>query len=90
MWKLIKENHPELIKEAEFRYIWAYIYVLDKIIISKEKPKKSDYLKALKFVKRNALKIFLNPYFSAKRKLAIFALLVNKKTYKKLIYKINK
>ncbi|MBQ6143013.1 MAG: glycosyltransferase [Clostridia bacterium] len=89
-FEFIKENHPELIKEAEFRYIWAYIYVLDKIIISKEKPKKSDYLKALKFVKRNALKIFLNPYFSAKRKLAIFALLVNKKIYKKLIYKINK
>ena len=89
-FEFIKENYPELIKEAEFRYIWAYIYVLDKIILSKEITKKSDYLKALKFIKRNALKIFLNPYFSAKRKLAIFVLLVNKKIYKKLIYKINK
>ncbi len=86
----IKEKYPELIKEAEFRYIWAYIYVLDKIIITKNKVKNDDYLKALNFVKKNALKIFLNPYFSVKRKLAILALLINKKIYKKLVCKINK
>ena len=86
----IKENYPEFIKEAEFRYIWSYIYVLDKMIVSKEKPEMTDYLTALKFVRKNALKIFLNPYFSVKRKLAILVLFVNEKIYKKLVFKINK
>lgn len=89
-FEFIKENYPELIKEAEFRYIWAYIYVLDKIIVSRSKVKHSDYLRALNFVRKSALKIFLNPYFSLKRKVAVFVLLINKEIYKKLVCKINR
>ena len=86
----VKKHYPKLIKEAEFRYIWSYTYVLDKMIVSKNKVNKSDYDKAIKFIKKNILKIIFNPYFSLKRKIVSFVLMVNENLYKKLIIKVNK
>ena len=60
------------------------------MIVSKNKVSKSDYDKALKFIKKNILKIIFNPYFSLKRKIVSCVLMVNENLYKKLIIKVNK
>ena len=86
----IKKHYPKLIKEAEFRYFWSYTYVLDKMIVSKNKVSKSDYDKALKFIRKNIFKIIFNPYFSLKRKIVSCVLMINENLYKKLIIKVNK
>ncbi len=86
----VKKHYPKLIKEAEFRYIWSYTYVLDKMIVSKNKVNKSDYDKALKFIRKNIFKIIFNPYFSLKRKIVSCVLMMNENLYKKLIIKVNK
>ena len=86
----VKKHYPKLIKEAEFRYFWSYTYVLDKMIVSKNKVNKSDYDKAIKFIKKNILKIIFNPYFSLKRKIVSCVLMINENLYKKLIIKVNK
>lgn len=86
----VKKHYPKLIKEAEFRHIWSYIYVLDKMIVSKNKVSKSDYDKALKFIRKNIFKIIFNPYFSLKRKIVSCVLMMNENLYKKLIIKVNK
>lgn len=86
----VKKHYPKLIKEAEFRHIWSYTYVLDKMIVSKDKVSKSDYDKALKFIRKNIFKIIFNPYFSLKRKIVSCVLMMNENLYKKLIIKVNK
>lgn len=86
----VKKHYPKLIKEAEFRHIWSYTYVLDKMIVSKNKVSKSDYDKALKFIRKNIFKIIFNPYFSLKRKIVSCMLMMNENLYKKLIIKVNK
>lgn len=86
----VKKHYPKLIKEVEFRHIWSYTYVLDKMIVSKNKVSKSDYDKALKFIRKNIFKIIFNPYFSLKRKIVSCVLMMNENLYKKLIIKVNK
>lgn len=84
----IKNNFPELLEEAKFRYFWSYIYVLDKMIKSKAKVRKQDYRRAVNFIKKNFKNIISNPYFSSKRKIAVFVLMISEKIYKKLVMKL--
>ena len=84
---MVKNNFPKLVKEAEFRYIWSFIYVLDKMILSSTSVPKEDYNKAFKFVKKNAYKIFTNPCFSFKRKFATAVFILSENLYKKMVRK---
>lgn len=85
---VVKDNYPELLEEAKFRYFWSYIYVFDKMIKSKTKVRRQDYNRALCFIKKNFKNIIFNPYFSKKRKIAVCALMVSEKIYKKLVMKL--
>ncbi len=87
---VVKRKFPDLIKEAEFRYMWSFIYVLDKMISCTNPVPKEEYKKALEFVKKNACKILRNPCFSFKRKLAISMLLLNENLYKKMVSESSK
>lgn len=84
----VKEKCPKLLEEAKFRYYWSYIYVFDKMIKSKAKVCKKDYDKARIFIKKNFKNIISNRYFSTKRKIAVCALMVSEKIYKKLVTKL--
>lgn len=85
---VVKEKYPPLLEEAEFRYYWSYVYVLDKMIKSKGKVRKEDYNKAFGFIKKNFRNIVFNRYFSTKRKVALCVLMISKKIYKKLVTKL--
>ncbi len=85
---VVKNEFPDLLEEAKFRYYWSYVYVLDKIIKSKSKVNARDYKRAINFIKKNFKNIISNRYFSAKRKIAIFALMISEKIYKKLVMRL--
>ena len=88
--KKVKNFFPHMIRAAEFRYLWAYTYVMDRMVISDSIVPEEDFKKAFYFIRKNILKIFLNPYFSFKRKAATAILLINKEIYKNMIIKLNK
>lgn len=81
----VMQNYPELEPQAMFRYLWAHMYVLDKIILSKNLNGTNEYKNVVNFLKKNAWKIITNPCFTRNRKIATIALLINKNIYKKLV-----
>lgn len=88
--KTTEKNFPNILKAAEFRYLWAYTYVMDRMLLSNSAVPEEDIKKAYCFIRKNILKIILNPYFSFKRKIATVILLINKRIYKNIIIKLNK
>lgn len=88
---MVSEKFPNLKEVAKFRHLWAYTYVIDKIMLSENSENYlEDFKKAFNFIKKNILQIIFNPYFSLKRKIAVMVLLINKKIYKKMIMTVNK
>lgn len=83
--KLVEEKCPKLKKEAEFRLLWAFMCVLDKMIMTNDFSDFEKYKKILKTLKKNKIKILLNPCFSLHRKIGMVCLFLNDKLYKALI-----
>ena len=90
--KFVEKNCPQLRRQAEFRLMWAFMYVLDKMILTENLHKEdmSKYLEIIKILKKSTREILLNPYFSAKRKLGIVTLWLNENLYKRLIFKYSR
>ena len=87
--KFVEKNCPELKKQAEFRFLWAFMYVLDKMILT-ENLQKDDfkkYTEIIKLLRKNFVKILINPYFTKTRKLGMSVLYLNENLYKKLVTK---
>ena len=82
-----KEKFPFLIKEAEYRYFWSYMCVIDRMILGGINSNDNDYIKLTDFIKRNKFNILKNPYFGIKRKLGLIALIVSEKIYRNLVLK---
>ncbi len=83
--KLVEEKCPKLKKEAEFRLLWAFMCVLDKMIMTDDFSDFEKYKKILKTLKKNKTKILLNSCFSLHRKIGMVCLYLNDKLYKALI-----
>lgn len=79
--KLIKKEFPDLKSQAEFRLLWSYTYVLDKIILSPNFNNSSTYKKIVSQLRRLTLNILLNPFFSAKRKAVTVLFLISPRFY---------
>lgn len=85
--KFVEENCPELKKQAEFRLLWAFMYVFDKMILTENLQKEDlkKYVEIEKLLKKNMMKILFNPYFSNVRKIGMSVLYFSEKSYKKLV-----
>lgn len=81
----VEKNFPNFKCLAESRLIWAYIYILDKMILSENFDSWNEYKIVVGFLKRNVLKIVFNSFFSFKRKVSIICLLMNKGLYSSFI-----
>ena len=90
--KLLEANVllEELIKEAEYRYFWSYMCVIDRMITGGISFDDNNYTQSVDFLRKNKLKILSNPYFSIKRKLGLVILMISKKVYRKIVLKNNK
>lgn len=82
-FEFIKNNYNFALKQAEFRFFWSYLALIDKIIWSDANFQ--EFKNILKFVKKNKFSIISNKYFTLKRKMLFVLLLVNINLYKKVI-----
>ena len=71
-------------KEAEFRRIWAYFHVYDKMILSQRTGAIQEQ-EIVTWLKRNIGKILKNPYVGTKRKISACGLWVNRRIYQRII-----
>ena len=87
VFDFVKKFSPSLVKAAQYRRYWSYLYVLDKMILCGMNKNDKEYYKIKKFIKRNICNIISNPYFSLKRKLGALMVIFNEGFYKKMILK---
>ena len=87
--EFVKEKYPEFTKQAEFRYIWSHMYVLDKMIADDEFSNIDEYKTVVSFLRKNIFKILSMPWFTSKRKLASIILLFSSNLYEKVSRKNN-
>lgn len=79
--EFVKSNFPDLFKPAEFRLLWSYTYVLDKMILSENFDDYESYKNILKILQKSIMKFVLNPFFSLKRKLVMLIFWASPKMY---------
>ena len=89
-YDMISKKFPDLIDVAEFRLIWANMYLLDKIVSSDTIEYSQEYRKISKDLKKNIFKILKNPIFSFKRKFAMVVFYFSKTLYIRMVIKNNK
>lgn len=84
-FNLVKNDFSELTKQAEFRLLWSYTYVFDKMLLSENFENFEEYKRTLAFLRKNTLKFVLNPFFSLKRKFVTLILFVSPRLYEVLL-----
>lgn len=82
---LVKEKFPKLISQAEFRLLWSYTYVFDKMLLSTSFNKDENYKSVYSKLRKETPNILLNPYFSLKRKAVMIILFFSPKFYSFLL-----
>lgn len=83
--KVVAKKFPSILKEAEFKLIWAYFVVLDRMLIEDKYWELEQYKKVRRFLKRNVVHVIKNEYFYAARKIGAIALLINVRLYRALL-----
>lgn len=81
----VKSKYPKHIKVIEYKYIGAYLYLLDQLIIMDRNTVIDEYIKVKKYITKNILKILTNPYIITKRKIALIIFLICPKLYKRIV-----
>ncbi len=83
--ELVKKDFADLTKQAEFRLMWAYTYVFDKMVLSENLEDPQSYEEVLKKLRANTPQMLMNSCFSLRRKAAMLALWRCPGLYKKLL-----
>ena len=82
--EFVKENVPELLPQAELRYLWAHTVFMDKLI-KVDNPDKKLYDDILKEIRHNIFLILKNPFFTFQRKVGALILSISPSIYKKVL-----
>ena len=77
----VEDKFQELRKQAEFRFLWSYMHVFDKMILSENFTDFENYNKVLSKLKSQTFSVLKNPFFSLKRKFVSLVWLVSPKLY---------
>lgn len=77
----VKEKYPALYQAAQCRYLWAYFYVLDRMMISPESVDPVEKQKIIRELRKNTWNILRNSHFQNTRKIAALALCVHESLY---------
>lgn len=81
----VKKNIPELENQAMFRYLWAHMIVMDKLIKSNIDNYREVYENVFNVIKSNIMFILKNPLFSNKRKVSTLVLMASPRIYNKIL-----
>lgn len=82
-FEFIKTRHPYAMKQAEFRFFWSHLALIDKMIWSHSDSESLEHI--LQFVKKNKFNILKNRYFTFKRRLMFILMIISIDFYKKFI-----
>lgn len=88
--QFVKEQHPELMPQAEFRLFWAHFVVVDRILELDNYKSNIYYQQARRFLRRNILRILKNKYFTKNRRVAAVLFFLSDKIYRKVLIKNKK
>lgn len=83
--EFVRVNFEDLVKQAEFRLLWSYTYVFDKMVLSRDFDDYKSYKEMLDVLRKNTFKMLINPFFLLKRKLAMLILLISPRLYETLL-----
>lgn len=86
-YEYVSKNFLILEKEAFFRLSHSYFVVFDKMLLEDDYSKLEEYDNVVKFLRRNAVKIFRNNIFRKGRRIAALALLIDVRLYRTLLIK---
>ena len=81
-YDVIMAADSQLKPEAQYRLLWAYFEVLDKYINS-GRPQEFASVEAqvIAYLRSHGMDVIRNPYFRKSRKIAMIALMLNKRFY---------
>lgn len=79
--QLVKKRFPGLRRQAEFRLMWSYMFVFDKMLLSENFTDFESYKQVLAQLRRQTFSVLVNPIFSLKRKVVGLILLVSPRLY---------
>ena len=82
--KLVSQAYPDLTEAAEYRALWAYYYVLDKMEISKDLSESDRHEKKriVSYLRKHTISIIKNRFFLRTRKIAACVLLFSEGIYR--------
>lgn len=83
--EFVQLNYPTQKEVIEYKYLSAYISLLDSLITLKNYNNIKDYQKVRQFIKNNFMKFIMNDYIIFKRKVALGAYLICPFIYKKAV-----
>ena len=81
LW-LVNSHYPTIAKAGEYRVLWSYRKVLDRIILCSDWHKHRQEINILRgYIKNNLLKVIRSKHFSNKQKLACCIIVINVPLY---------
>ena len=83
--EVVKEHYPALIVNGEFRLLWGYFVVLDRILNVPEYKLVPEYKQVKDYLKEHWVQVLKNPYFTKSRKIGMVFLKINAGFYRKLV-----
>lgn len=86
-FQYIRKAYPSLEQQAEFRWLWSYWYILEKMVFSTKMEYDGDRKKIILFLRKKMGRVLRNPYFSKKRKLVALTLMINWNLYRRITLK---
>ena len=86
-YELILKKYGDLREEGFFRLAYSYFFILDKMLLEEDYTRLEEYDNVVKFLKKNAVKIFRNDIFRKGRRIAALALLIDVRLYRKLLFR---
>lgn len=78
----VKEHYPSAVQAAEFRYFWSCIYVVDRILLSKDWKTNRHLGNIVSELKSNIIKVLRFKKLTLKRKFGIIMMVTNIEAYR--------
>lgn len=81
----VEKDMPELKNQAMFRYLWAHMVVMDKLVKCDINNYKCTYERVFKVIKSNIFFVLKSPFFSFRRKISTLIMIFAPRTYKRIL-----
>lgn len=85
---IVKEEFPEALDGAIFRYDWSYLWVLDRMLLDGKWKENPNLKTVLRHVKRYLMRVLKSPYFTRNRKIGAIITSISPNLYRQIVKKV--